>query len=132
MAAEYTITIHGCSGGPISFWSLPDSQVPPSLWPLSDTDVRVLWRGGYVRSSIIRVPAVDVSSAAATPVALHRGGPAEREWPPTPRLDLAVPRADWGGPHMARALPCGDPPPLEHAGPARIRGCGIISREDSG
>ena len=85
MATEHSITIYGCSGGPISFRSLPDSQVPPSIRSLADTDVRVLWCGGYTRTSTLRVPAVDVSSAAATPVALHRGGPEEREWPPTHR-----------------------------------------------
>ena len=38
-----------------------------------------LWCGGYARSSTTRVLAVDVSSAAPAPVALHREGPEERE-----------------------------------------------------
>ena len=83
VALEHIVTIYGCSGGPIAFWPLLNSQLPPPFWSLADPDVQGLWPGGYTGSSTIRVPVVDVSLAAAALVALHRGGPEEREWPLT-------------------------------------------------
>lgn len=73
VALEHAVTLYGCSGGPISIRTLPNSQVASPFWSVANPGVRVLWCGGYAGSSTTRVPAMGISLAVAALVALHRG-----------------------------------------------------------